>query len=1082
MKSIINSKDNNSLETKQENDSNFNFGTQPELNEHTTTGSQQINNFQRQYGNMATLKLFQETMLAQTELQSDQGQDVFEAEADQVAENTVDAQEEQPRLTPAGIRIQRTPAGDNPAPTTSPPQATQTDPGAAAARPALIVEDNEADLQPNQMRKSEFLSQLRTSVCAAAETALAGTMFSAMGCPWIDHWFNRYSTQNGRQLEATIRRFVPAAGVINSAGDYIPLITNRVRQSIETWTSTGQITGLPEGFSVNLPGSSGFLAGLANSDSSILRGAGSVISGIGRLLFKTRDNNNSRPSIDPHQIQSQLGSGHSLDSGVQSRMGSVFGQSFSNVRIHTDANAGNLSRDLNARAFTIGQDIAFGAAEYRPGTLVGDALIAHELAHVVQQGGGSPYSAPQEKGTQTDSSFEDDADLSAVGAIAQIWGGIKGVSIGKKTMPFLRTGLRLQRCGGCGGCSTVDEPAQADRIFEQYRDIFNAHWNTPAFNTMSAVYEPTLSSNGPRTPKSRAIFERILNDHTTIRETYNSNTGGIKERIDSYTGPEGLNLIGSPRLTALQGVFNRYSRPISATDYPAFKTAIQGAAANLDDQDRAAINLSNEWQRLINDYVIADAQRSEIRGIITPRIIPVSPPVTSEPTSTPLTPAEQLSTFITNWEPQISFWNGAGQVSYGSGSRVQYWGGTQNFSVGSFSSVANPGQVMFVRARILRGSDTAHTAVTASFPSNQNRMARIAMPITAPSSVPSSGETLTFRLELLADDRTTILKTSNVSMTVFPEVTYTQAQAEQAANDDNNYFHNNTSKGLLGKMTANGGIQANVVAAINAGRITLRPLTQRHDSSEHVNNRLGRYDPSKVGYFIGVNYSTSLIDVAGAGGFSMSAGNIVINRTTNVATGNKQNDNDLITMLVHEAVHALDIRPDSGTDIEHYKTEFRAYWMDGRFGPPDQGTCPSPALGCKSTVYNPGLSPPGPKSERARAIFNLLYGSGTYPFVEPAYDNNTNGFRQVVDSYLIPDGINLIVSLKLEALRDLIEDYGWSSAYWAFRLRVQAQVSGLNDDEQNEITRNRAWRDLVERQVTSESNQTEIKTIMGIPH
>ena len=449
MESKINTIDNNSLETKQENDSNFTLGTQPELNEHTTTGSQQINNFQRQYGNMATLKLFQETMLAQTKLQPDQGQDVFEAEADQVAENTIDAREEQPRLTPAGIRIQRTPAGDNPAPTTSPPQATQTDPGAAAASPALIVEDTETELQPNQMRKSEFLSQLRTSVCAAAETALAGTMFSAMGCPWIDHWFKRYSTQNGQQLEATIRRFVPAAGVINSARDYIPLITNRVRQSIETWSNTGQITGLPEGFSANLPGSSGFVAGLASSDSSILRGAGSVISGIGSLLFKTRDNHNSRPSTDPHQVQSQLGSGRSLDSGVRSRMGSVFGQDFSNVRIHTDANAGQLSQDLNARAFTIGQDIAFGIGEYQPGSLIGDALIAHELAHVVQQGNGSNSLVPMQADQTGNTSFlEQEADLSAMNAVTSLWSGTKDAlsGFGRNAIPRLRSGLRLQRC------------------------------------------------------------------------------------------------------------------------------------------------------------------------------------------------------------------------------------------------------------------------------------------------------------------------------------------------------------------------------------------------------------------------------------------------------------------------------------------------------------------------------------------------------------------------------------------------------------------------------------------------------------
>jgi hypothetical protein len=68
----------------------------------------------------------------------------------------------------------------------------------------------------------------------------------------------------------------------------------------------------------------------------------------------------------------------------------AFGADFSGVRVHTDATAQGLSDTLNAHAFTIGTDIAFAPGEYQPGTVVGDALIAHELAHVVQQGAHGP--------------------------------------------------------------------------------------------------------------------------------------------------------------------------------------------------------------------------------------------------------------------------------------------------------------------------------------------------------------------------------------------------------------------------------------------------------------------------------------------------------------------------------------------------------------------------------------------------------------------------------------------------------------------------------------------------------------------
>ncbi len=66
-----------------------------------------------------------------------------------------------------------------------------------------------------------------------------------------------------------------------------------------------------------------------------------------------------------------------------------FGADFSQVRIHTDTRAGELARRLNARAFTVGRNVMFGAGHYAPGTPGGQRLIAHELTHVLQQRSGS---------------------------------------------------------------------------------------------------------------------------------------------------------------------------------------------------------------------------------------------------------------------------------------------------------------------------------------------------------------------------------------------------------------------------------------------------------------------------------------------------------------------------------------------------------------------------------------------------------------------------------------------------------------------------------------------------------------------
>jgi hypothetical protein len=67
-----------------------------------------------------------------------------------------------------------------------------------------------------------------------------------------------------------------------------------------------------------------------------------------------------------------------------------FGRDFSAVRIHADAQAATAAADIGARAFTLGRDIAFARDEYRPATDAGRRLIAHELAHTLQQNSTSP--------------------------------------------------------------------------------------------------------------------------------------------------------------------------------------------------------------------------------------------------------------------------------------------------------------------------------------------------------------------------------------------------------------------------------------------------------------------------------------------------------------------------------------------------------------------------------------------------------------------------------------------------------------------------------------------------------------------
>jgi hypothetical protein len=85
-------------------------------------------------------------------------------------------------------------------------------------------------------------------------------------------------------------------------------------------------------------------------------------------------------------IQSRRGGGRALDATVRSEMETAMGADLGGVRVHTDQRAAELSRAVSARAFTIGRDVFFGNGSYQPETDPGKQLLAHELAHTVQQG------------------------------------------------------------------------------------------------------------------------------------------------------------------------------------------------------------------------------------------------------------------------------------------------------------------------------------------------------------------------------------------------------------------------------------------------------------------------------------------------------------------------------------------------------------------------------------------------------------------------------------------------------------------------------------------------------------------------
>ncbi|HET9345859.1 MAG TPA: DUF4157 domain-containing protein [Candidatus Limnocylindrales bacterium] len=115
------------------------------------------------------------------------------------------------------------------------------------------------------------------------------------------------------------------------------------------------------------------------------------------------------------------GGGAPLDAGVRNEMEGRFGQSFSDVRVHTDAAASKSAESVGANAYTVGSDVVFRSGQFDTSSQVGQRTLAHELAHVVQQRSGPVDGSPAPGGINLSSPsdrFEQAAEQTAATVMA----------------------------------------------------------------------------------------------------------------------------------------------------------------------------------------------------------------------------------------------------------------------------------------------------------------------------------------------------------------------------------------------------------------------------------------------------------------------------------------------------------------------------------------------------------------------------------------------------------------------------------------------------------------------------------------
>jgi hypothetical protein len=112
-------------------------------------------------------------------------------------------------------------------------------------------------------------------------------------------------------------------------------------------------------------------------------------------------------------------SGEALDADTRTFFEEAYGHDFSRVRIHADDVAARSAKDVNAQAYTVGEHVVFGDRQYAPHEPQGTQLLAHELAHVVQQRAMSPAGEAGLKIAPSDAPGEREADRAAAAVMSE---------------------------------------------------------------------------------------------------------------------------------------------------------------------------------------------------------------------------------------------------------------------------------------------------------------------------------------------------------------------------------------------------------------------------------------------------------------------------------------------------------------------------------------------------------------------------------------------------------------------------------------------------------------------------------------
>jgi Domain of unknown function (DUF4157) len=227
-------------------------------------------------------------------------------------------------------------------------------------------------------------------------------------------------------------------------------------------------------------------------------------------------------------VQSVIsGPGHPLEAGVRREMEAQFGVSLGGVRVHTDGAAAASAAAVAARAYTVGKHIVFGASTYAPGTPAGRHLLAHELAHTIQQRGAASgvQRLTIDPGGRTSS-----AEREAEAAAASVARGADVAPLHQMPASLQRFYMSSEKAGGCGICSEVQFGAGwQKKVGQRAHTIVQAAARAAARFTQNALMQSEL----PITQKGKSKRPKFLPPITSKRDKDN---GRLDLAVPTPTG------------------------------------------------------------------------------------------------------------------------------------------------------------------------------------------------------------------------------------------------------------------------------------------------------------------------------------------------------------------------------------------------------------------------------------------------------------------------------------------------------------------------------------------------------------------